>query len=84
MFILNAWINPQGSRYATSIVDNGREGIWLFSYIYYAVYYGFPSILSLLVYSFDEFDVDSGMLKRLYEGWYGSWNVIVATAFCGG
>ena len=78
MFIVNAWVNPDGSRYETSIYDNGKQDIWRISYLFYVIDYGIPTILSPITYVYD-----SGQLKRMFEAWYGTWNILVMTVFMG-
>lgn len=78
MFAVNAWIDPFSQRYEVSIIDNGKEDIWVYSYMFYVVEYGIASVLSIITFLWD-----SGMLRRMYEAWYGTWNIIVMTCFCG-
>ena len=50
MFIVNAWINPQSTRYETSIKNNGFQDFHRTSYLYFAIFYGVPSVLTPFTY----------------------------------
>ena len=76
MFIVNAWYTPESSKYEVGIIDNGRQDIWRYSYLFYVINYGIPAVISPLTYYLDD-----GWLRRVYEAWYGPWNMLMMTAF---
>lgn len=72
MFIVNAWIAPESARYKTSVKENSFQDFWRLSYLFYAINYGVPMILTPLTYA-----MEGGTLKRMYQAWYGMWDIIV-------
>ena len=72
MFIVNAWIGPQSNRYLTGIVDNGFKDFWRISYLAYVIEYGFAVVMVPITYL-----TDAGFVRRLFEAWWGEWNILV-------
>ena len=72
MFVVNLWIAPESTRYKTSVKDNSFQDFWRLSYLFYAILYGAPAIMTPFTYAFEV-----GDLKRMYEAWWGTWNIVM-------
>ena len=78
MFIVNAWIGPQSTRYQNAIIENGFKDFWRISYLLYAIEYGTAAVMVPITYL-----TDAGFMKRLFEAWWGEWNIILMSCVLG-